>query len=83
MLITKTRKQGSSIIVTLPASNEMNIQINQEYIVSYEDNGTIILVPKIEDPFKDAEPGAFYEVDEWVDLELEEERKYNGPLYSR
>lgn len=69
MLKTKTRKQGSSLIVTLPASEDLKIKNNQELIVTYEENGTIILAPKLEDPFMVAEVGELYETDEWEGIE--------------
>lgn len=65
MLTTKTRKDGPAIIVTLPKSEEHQIPINKEFIVVYEEQDFITLIPKINDPFSDAETGAFYEVDEW------------------
>jgi hypothetical protein len=68
MLTTKTRLQGSSVVVTLPANNEMKPESNKEYIVVYSEDGTITLIPKLEDPFKVEEVGAFYEEDEWGDV---------------
>lgn len=50
MLITKSRLQGSSVVITLPSDNGKKPEENQEYIVVYSDDGTITLVPKIEDP---------------------------------
>lgn len=44
---------------------------SQEYIVVYSDDGTITLVPKIEDPFSDGEIAEYYEKDEWEDLSPE------------
>lgn len=51
MLITKSRLQGSSVVITLPSDNGKKPSENQEYIVVYSEDGTITLVPKIEDPF--------------------------------
>ena len=51
MLITKSRLQGSSVVITLPSDNGKKPSENQEYVVVYAEDGTIILVPKIEDPF--------------------------------
>lgn len=65
MFKTKTRKQGNSMVVTLPSASDRHIEVNQEYIVNYESNGTITLVPKIEDPFTLEEEGAYYEADVW------------------
>lgn len=70
MLTTKTRKQGNSIIVTLPADENYPLETQCEYYVTYTDHGTIILTPKIEDPFLVAEEGAYYEADLWADIPL-------------
>ncbi|UUX33569.1 type II toxin-antitoxin system PemI/MazE family antitoxin [Fundicoccus culcitae] len=69
MLNTKTRMQGNSVVVTLPSATEFKISPNEEYIVTYGDGGSIMLVPKIDNPFLVAEKGAFYETDEWEEME--------------
>jgi len=69
MLTTRSRKQGSSVVVTLPSDKESKPEINKEYIVIYSEDGTIILVPKIEDPFASSDIGEFYEEDTWGDIE--------------
>lgn len=69
MLTTKTRLQGSSVVVTLPANNKIKPETDKEYVVVYSEDGTITLVPKIDDPFTVEEIGAFYEEDEWGDIE--------------
>ena len=71
MLITKSRLQGSSVVVTMPLHNGEKLEANKEYIVIYSANGTITLVPKIDDPFVLSEAGAFYEKDEWASLSPE------------
>ncbi|EGO5039140.1 AbrB family transcriptional regulator, partial [Enterococcus faecalis] len=40
-----------------------------EYIVMYSDDGTITLVPKLQDPFSGGSEGEYYEKDEWHDIE--------------
>jgi hypothetical protein len=65
MIKTKTRIQGRSVVVTLPAQSGITIEANKEYIVSYEQDGSILLVPKIENPFAVAEENAYYEEDIW------------------
>lgn len=65
MLKTKTRMQGSSVVVTLPSATDFKVNPNEEYIVDYSDDGSITLVPKINNPFAVAESGAFYEKDAW------------------
>lgn len=68
MLTTRSRKQGSSVVVTLPSDKESKPEINKEYIVIYSEDGTIILVPKIDDPFAASNTGEFYEEDMWDDI---------------
>ncbi|EOH92100.1 AbrB family transcriptional regulator [Enterococcus villorum] len=68
MLITKSRLQGNSVVITLPSDNGKKPSENQEYIVVYSEDGTITLVPKIEDPFSGGEEAEYYEKDEWKDL---------------
>lgn len=68
IITTKSRLQGSSVVVTLPSNNGKKTLENQEYVVVYSDDGTIILVPKIEDPFSAGEEAEYYEKDEWEDL---------------
>lgn len=53
MLKTVTRLQGDSVMVELPSNNGMKLDSDQEYIVVYTQDGTIILVPANEDPFLD------------------------------
>lgn len=69
MLTTKSRKQGSSVVLTLPSSNGQKPKEDQEYIVMYSDDGTITLVPKLQDPFSGGSEGEYYEKDEWHDIE--------------
>lgn len=68
MLKTKTRIQGRSVVVTLPAQEGKKILPNKEYLVSYGDNGEVILIPKIDDPFANVEKGSLYEPDIWEDM---------------
>ncbi|MBP1040101.1 AbrB family transcriptional regulator [Vagococcus sp. BWB3-3] len=71
MLVTKSRLQGSSVVITLPSDDGRKPPENQEYIVVYSDNGTITLVPKIEDPFEGGEEAEYYEKNEWGDFSFE------------
>lgn len=71
MLLTKSRLQGSSIVITLPSDNGKKPLENQEYIVLYSDDGTITLVPKLSDPFVGGEDAEFYEENEWGDVSSE------------
>lgn len=59
--------QGSSVVITLPPHNGEKQESNKEYLVVYSADGTILLVPKLSDPFHDGNEGEFYEHDEWED----------------
>ncbi|MGY3814084.1 type II toxin-antitoxin system PemI/MazE family antitoxin [Globicatella sulfidifaciens] len=63
MLTAKTRIQGNSIVVTLPVAENIDLQSQKEYFVTYLEDGSIILTPKVEDPFFVAEDGAYYEAE--------------------
>ena len=65
MLITKSRLQGSSVVIKLSSDNGKKTSENQEYIVAYSEDGTITLVSRIEDPFSEGEEAGYYEKDEW------------------
>lgn len=43
----------------------------------YSDDGTITLVPKIQDPFSEGPEGEYYEKDEWHDLAPEGRELFN------
>lgn len=68
MLLTKTRLQGNSVVVTLPPNNGEKVAAGKEYVVVYSSDGTITLVPKLDDPFSDGAEGVFYESDHWEEL---------------
>lgn len=68
MLTATSRMQGNSVIITLPSNHEHKPMANQDYIVVYVEDGTIFLVPKVEDPFLIGDEAAFYEADEWMAL---------------
>lgn len=55
MLKTISRVQGDSVIVTLPPQHGEHPDLNQEYVVVYTKDGTIILVPTTEYPFLESE----------------------------
>jgi hypothetical protein len=65
MAEVKTRKQGNSVAVTLPA--QFNVALNQIMVVKKLTNGSILLVPKVENPFLGGEAGDMYD-SEFSDL---------------
>ena len=77
MLTTKSRRQGSSVVLTLPTDNGKKPKVDQEYIVMYSDDGTITLVPKIQDPFSEGPEGEYYEKMSGMILHLRGENFFN------
>lgn len=53
----KTRKQGNSIMVTI--ASKFGVPEGADYYISKEEDGTIILIPKIKDYFENAKAGEF------------------------
>ena len=52
MSAIKARKQGNSIMVTIPSA--LGVKEGEEFYVIKKDNGAITLIPKVEDYFADA-----------------------------
>lgn len=61
MTTIKARKQGNSIMVTIPSS--FGVKEGEEFFFIKKDNGAITMIPKIEDPFENAKEGEFYTPD--------------------
>ncbi|MCG3401962.1 type II toxin-antitoxin system PemI/MazE family antitoxin [Staphylococcus massiliensis] len=53
----KTRKQGNSITVTI--DQKFNVPEGKEYYITQEEDGTISLIPKIEDFFRHVQHGQY------------------------
>ena len=66
MKISKTKKEGDSVIITIPA--ELGVAEGEEFYLQRSNNGTILLVPKIRDYFEDALEGEFRQRLEWENL---------------
>ena len=58
MTTIKARKQGNSIMITIPSS--FGVKEGEEFFFIKKDNGAITLIPKIVDPFESAKEGEFY-----------------------
>jgi len=65
MSTVKARKQGNSIMVTIPST--LGIEAGEEFFVIKKDNGALTLIPKVEDPFKNAKDGEFYTPEENIE----------------
>lgn len=57
MTSTKTRKQGNSLVITIPA--KLGIKEGEEFLIIKKENGTVALIPKVEDFFETAKEGEF------------------------
>lgn len=55
MPTTISRAHGNDVIVTLPPHHGEQPDLDQEYVVVYTQDGTIILVPTVEYPFLESE----------------------------
>ncbi|MGM0214111.1 type II toxin-antitoxin system PemI/MazE family antitoxin [Enterococcus sp. AZ109] len=69
MLTAKTRRQGNAVVITLPTKDNQNPEPNKEYIVEYSKDGTIRLIPRIDNPFAASGIGDFFEEEEWQGLQ--------------
>ncbi|MGH2143816.1 type II toxin-antitoxin system PemI/MazE family antitoxin, partial [Enterococcus faecalis] len=50
MTSTKTRKQGNSLVITIPAT--LGVKEGEEFVILRKNNGSIALIPKVEDFFE-------------------------------
>jgi antitoxin component of MazEF toxin-antitoxin module len=57
MTSIKTRKQGNSLVITIPAN--LGLKEGEEFLIIRKENGTVVLIPKVEDFFDSAEEGEF------------------------
>ncbi|OTP44378.1 AbrB family transcriptional regulator [Enterococcus faecalis] len=55
---TKTRKQGNSLVITIPAT--LGVKEGEEFVILRKNNGSIALIPKVEDFFENTAEGEFY-----------------------
>lgn len=64
MSTIKARKQGNSIMITIPST--LDVKEGEEFFVIKKDNGAITLIPKVEDHFEDVEDDEYYMPEEGV-----------------
>lgn len=58
MSTIKARKQGNSIMVTIPS--KFGVKVGEEFIIIKKDNGAITLIPKEEDHFMNVKEDEYY-----------------------
>lgn len=64
MSTVKTRKQGNSIMITIPSA--LGVEEGEEFFFIEKDNGALTLIPKVEDHFANIEDGEYYMPEEDV-----------------
>ena len=73
MELSKTRRQGNSIIIPIPAA--LGVAEGEEFYLQRSDNGIILLIPKIPDYFTDVKEGAFRQPLEWENIFIPQGRE--------
>ena len=58
METVKTRKQGNAVMITL-ASN-FSIPAGKDFFIHKREDGILMLIPKLENPYTNAKNGEFY-----------------------
>lgn len=56
-----TRKQGNAVAITL--AKKLGIKPGKTYYLSKRKDGSIIMIPKAKDIFKDVKPQEYYDAD--------------------
>lgn len=65
MSTVKARKQGNSIMISLPST--LGSEAGEEFLVIKKENGAITMIPKVENPFINAKNEEFYTPEENID----------------
>jgi len=58
MTTIKARKQGESIVITIP--RHLGVEDGDEFFFIKKENGVITLIPKVEDHFEDVKEREYY-----------------------
>lgn len=74
MADSTTRKVGNSIMISIP--KELHPETGKTYMMKKTKNGTIIMAPKISNPFASNEE--FKDVDDNKDFEIESMKGWNN-----
>ena len=61
METVKARKQGNAVAITI--AKKFNVNPGETYLISKQENGTIILVPKVPDIFENVELNEYFDAD--------------------
>lgn len=61
MEIVTTRKQGNAVVIML--SKKLGIKPGKTYYLSKRKDGSIIMVPKVQDIFRKVQPQEYYDAD--------------------
>lgn len=66
MVVIRARKIEDSIMIKLPST--LGVKEGEEFFVIKKDNGSITLIPKVEDHFADVKDEEYYMPKEDVDF---------------
>ncbi|WP_438781703.1 type II toxin-antitoxin system PemI/MazE family antitoxin [Enterococcus sp. DIV0187] len=69
----KTRKQGNAVMVTL--ASKFDVPAGKMYYINQEPDGTISLIPKVEDYFAHVRENEFVDVEDDMAISLEIESR--------
>lgn len=58
MARVKAQKHGNSVIITMPSS--FGIEDGTDFFLIQKNNGVMIMIPRIDNPFETAQEGEFY-----------------------
>lgn len=61
MATVKTRKQGNALVITLEKS--LNLKEGQEFYSIKQPNGTIALIPKVDDIYANVKENEYLDMD--------------------
>lgn len=70
MITAKTRKVGNSVAVSIP--KQLDVNFDEEFIIYKSKNGSIIMTPKMDNPFKSEIPYEDSDNTVWQQMAQEE-----------
>ncbi|MBC1342346.1 type II toxin-antitoxin system PemI/MazE family antitoxin [Listeria welshimeri] len=60
-MFVKARKVGNSMTVTLP--KQLNVKENQRFVIVRDSSDSLLLVPEVENFYKNLKDGELYQID--------------------
>ncbi|MFC5974867.1 type II toxin-antitoxin system PemI/MazE family antitoxin [Carnobacterium antarcticum] len=74
VLKRKTFLVGDSLMINLP--DELHVKENATYYFHKKENGAIVLIPEVDDYFKEVRDGEFSEALAWEDIYIPQVREW-------